>query len=225
MRSALRSGILALLVVIVPVSVAFAQGMTEAQIRAAVPYARMLQGMPGLTLAQYNAAVRAVATSQQPVARPTGTYLGQLGGSPSAVNSTSNPYGPYGSPASPTSVRNPVSPYGSRVSPQSATNPYATQAPRLVGHDGTYLGELSANPYDPDSVSNPYGRYGSRYSPTSINNPYGKYGSPYSPLSPNNPYTTTAPSIIAAPTTPVRPALPALPSLPALPTLPTFGSQ
>ncbi len=49
------------------------------------------------------------------------------------------------------------------------------------------LGELSANPYDPDSTSNPYGRYGSPFSPDSINNPYGA-GSPYSPSSPTNPY-------------------------------------
>ncbi|HVT48081.1 MAG TPA: hypothetical protein VHD57_09865 [Vicinamibacterales bacterium] len=205
---------------------AAAQAITEAQIRAAVPYARMLQEMPGLTLAQYNAAIRAVAAqSQQPAAQPSGAYLGQLGGSPYAANSTSNPVGPYGSPVSPMSIRNPASAYGSRVSPQSATNPYATQAPRLIGHDGTYLGKLSANPYDPDSVSNPYGRYGSRYSPTSVNNPYGQYGSRYSPLSPNNPYTTTAPSIISAPTLPALPALPALPSLPALPTLPPLGRQ
>ena len=58
-----------------------------------------------------------------------------------------------------------------------------------------YLGNLNANPYDPDSVSNPYGQYGSKYSPDSINNPYGTYGSPYSPYSANNPYTTTGPSI------------------------------
>jgi hypothetical protein len=207
-------------------STVHAQTMTEAQIRAAVPYARMLQEMPGLTLAQYNAAVRAVAAeSQQPAAQPTGTYLGQLGGSPFAVNSTSNPYGPYGSTSSPMSIRNPMSAYGSRVSPQSATNPYATATPSIVGHDGTYLGKLSANPYDPDSVSNPYGRYGSRYSPTSINNPYSQYGSRYSPLSPNNPYTTTAPSIISTPTIPALPTLPALPSLPALPTLPPLGGR
>lgn len=41
---------------------------------------------------------------------------------------------------------------------------------------GTYLGELSANRYAPDSISNPYGRFGSRYSPTSVNNPYSPYG-------------------------------------------------
>ena len=49
------------------------------------------------------------------------------------------------------------------------------------------LGELSSNPYDPDSTSNPYGRYGSPFSPDSINNPFGA-GSPYNPSSPTNPY-------------------------------------
>ena len=49
------------------------------------------------------------------------------------------------------------------------------------------LGELSANPYDPDSTSNPYGRYGSPFSPDSIKNPYGA-GNPYNPSSPINPY-------------------------------------
>jgi hypothetical protein len=29
--------------------------------------------------------------------------------------------------------------------------------------EGTYLGELSDNPYDPDSAAHPYGRYGSPY--------------------------------------------------------------
>ena len=60
----------------------------------------------------------------------------------------------------------------------------------IYAQDGTYLGELSANQFDPNSTSNPYGKYGSEYSPTSINNPYGKYGSEYSSQSPNNPYST-----------------------------------
>ncbi len=34
-----------------------------------------------------------------------------------------------------------------------------------------YLGQLSSNPYDSDSVPNPYGTYGSPYSSASINNP------------------------------------------------------
>jgi hypothetical protein len=62
--------------------------------------------------------------------------------------------------------------------------------------DGRYLGNLSANPYDADSTSNPYGRYGSEYSADSINNPYGRYGSPYSNESANNPYATNAPKLI-----------------------------
>jgi len=49
------------------------------------------------------------------------------------------------------------------------------------------LGALSANPYDPESTSNLYGRYGSPFSPDSIKNPYGA-GNPYSPSSPTNPY-------------------------------------
>ena len=68
--------------------------------------------------------------------------------------------------------------------------------PSIVGADGTYLGVLSSNKYDPESVSNPYGQYGSKYSPTSINNPYSAYGSPYSPLSATNPYATQAPKIV-----------------------------
>jgi len=61
---------------------------------------------------------------------------------------------------------------------------------------GKYLGTLSNNRYDPDSVANPHGRYGSRYSPDSINNPYGQYGSRYSVDSANNPYATNPPVII-----------------------------
>jgi hypothetical protein len=37
-----------------------------------------------------------------------------------------------------------------------------------------YRGQFSANPYDPNSTSNPYGRYGSPYRPDSPTNPYGK---------------------------------------------------
>lgn len=62
---------------------------------------------------------------------------------------------------------------------------------------GKYLGTLSNNRFDPNSVSNPYGQYGSKYSPDSINNPYGQYGSRYSPDSPNNPYATSPPVIIS----------------------------
>jgi hypothetical protein len=69
--------------------------------------------------------------------------------------------------------------------------------PILVDREtGKYLGTLSTNKYDPDSTSNPHGRYGSKYSPDSINNPYSNYGSRYSNDSPNNPYATNAPIVI-----------------------------
>lgn len=62
--------------------------------------------------------------------------------------------------------------------------------PRIYADDGTYLGDLSANQYAPNSISNRYGKYGNPYATESINNQYGKYGNPYSPHSPNNPYIT-----------------------------------
>ncbi len=123
-------------------------------------------------------------------------YLGQLSANPYAPDSTGNPYGQYGSAYAPSSINNPYGPNGSPYSPTSVNNPYATEAPRIIAPDGTYLGRASANPYDPDSTANPYGPYGSPYSPTSINNPYGQYGSPYAPNSARNPYATEAPSII-----------------------------
>jgi len=61
---------------------------------------------------------------------------------------------------------------------------------------GKYLGNLSANQDDPDSVSNPHGRYGSKDSADSINNPDGKYGNSQSNDSPNNPYATNAPIVL-----------------------------
>jgi len=79
----------------------------------------------------------------------------------------------------------------------AALIPPAFSGPALVDRQtGKYLGNLSNNKYDPNSTSNPYGRYGSEYSADSINNPYGRYGSEYSSDSPNNPYATNPPAII-----------------------------
>jgi hypothetical protein len=76
--------------------------------------------------------------------------------------------------------------------------PISTPTPAtLRAADGTYLGELSNNPFDPNSVSNPFGKYGSPYSPDSVNNPYGKYGSKFSEQSATNPFASKAPTIVA----------------------------
>ncbi len=52
---------------------------------------------------------------------------------------------------------------------------------KLYSSDGQYLGNVNNNQYDPNSINNPYGKYGSKYSPNSINNQFGKYGNKYSP--------------------------------------------
>jgi len=74
----------------------------------------------------------------------------------------------------------------------------AHSAPQILVDQktGKYLGNLSTNQHDPDSVGNPHGRYGSKYSEDSINNTHGKYGSSQSNDSPNNPYATNAPIVL-----------------------------
>ena len=64
--------------------------------------------------------------------KETGKYLGQLGGSQYAPDSTNNPYGKYGSQYSPDSINNPYGNYGSKYSPNSPNNPYATNPPVII---------------------------------------------------------------------------------------------
>jgi hypothetical protein len=95
--------------------------------------------------------------------------FGELSANPFNPHSTSNPFG-AGSPLNPDGLNNPFRPYGSPFSNQSATNPFATDAPRLHDQQGNYRGELSTNQFDPDSTSNPHGRYvpRSRRTPSTI---------------------------------------------------------
>ncbi len=60
---------------------------------------------------------------------------------------------------------------------------------------GKYLGCINCSKFDPNSIYNTFGRYGSEYSSDSIWNKFGLYGSPYSLNSPWNPFTTTPPII------------------------------
>ena len=75
--------------------------------------------------------------------------------------------------------------------PGTFSNPYGTtfNSPKLIDNQGVYHGNLNANRFDPNSVANPFGPYGSRFSPDSINNPFGA-GSPFRADSPNNPVGT-----------------------------------
>ena len=65
---------------------------------------------------------------------------------------------------------------------------------RVVAEDGTYLGKIDHS-YEPDSIFNDYGTYGSKYSADSIWNKYGQYGGKYAVNSPFNKYTTAPPTI------------------------------
>jgi hypothetical protein len=56
------------------------------------------------------------------------------------------------------------------------------------------LGELSANPYNPDSTSNSFGA-GSPFKADGLNNPFSPYGSPFSNQSTTNPFATDAPRL------------------------------
>jgi hypothetical protein len=85
-----------------------------------------------------------------------------------------------------------ANPYLPKAPPQPANtfnNPYgnSSNSPQLFNSQGQFRGNLNSNQFDPNSVANPFGQYGSRFSPDSINNPYGA-GSRYNQDSPNNPY-------------------------------------
>jgi len=41
-----------------------------------------------------------------------------------------------------------------------------------IYENGEYRGNLNGNKFDPNSISNEYGKYGNKYSPDSIKNPY-----------------------------------------------------
>ncbi|MCI1958819.1 MAG: hypothetical protein LKJ25_04245 [Clostridia bacterium] len=67
----------------------------------------------------------------------------------------------------------------------------------LYSNDGkTFLGSLSTNEFDSDSIWNEFGTYGSKYSSKSIWNEFGTYGSKYSSESAFNDFALTPPIIV-----------------------------
>jgi hypothetical protein len=67
----------------------------------------------------------------------------------------------------------------------------------LYSNDGkVFLGKITADEYDSDSIYNEYGTYGSKYSTESIWNEYGDYGSKYSSKSAFNELATEPPIIL-----------------------------
>ena len=75
----------------------------------------------------------------------------------------------------------------------STINPYALSPntiiqepnqPKVYDNQGRYRGSLSPNPYNSDSIQNPYGTYGNRYSNENLNGPY----SPRNQMNPVKPF-------------------------------------
>jgi hypothetical protein len=118
------------------------------------------------------------------------------------------------------SIKNPFSVLGGLHTGQF---PFAQTAPLIVGGDGQYLGRFSSSPVDPDSISNPVGKYGSPVSPFSVNNPVGRYGSPVSPLSATNPMATQPPRLFGS--SPAIVALPLPVPMYVAPPLPMYPAQ
>jgi hypothetical protein len=66
----------------------------------------------------------------------------------------------------------------------------------VVGQDGAFLGWVSSNRYDSQSICNQYGQYGSPYSAKSVLNQYGQYGSRYSVMGAYNPIAQKPPILV-----------------------------
>jgi hypothetical protein len=82
---------------------------------------------------------------------------------------------------------------------RSQPSPRPTETKLLIfggtGHK-TFLGCLSCNEFDSDSIFNNYGSFGGAYADTSIRNHYSEYGSPYSDNSACNRYASNPPVIV-----------------------------
>lgn len=65
----------------------------------------------------------------------------------------------------------------------------------LFAADNTYLGKISRNKFDGESLANSFGTFGNEFNPNSVFNDFGPYGNPFSPLSPRNEFSRTPPRI------------------------------
>ena len=66
----------------------------------------------------------------------------------------------------------------------------------LMAQDGEYIGEISSNQFDSESICNDFGKFGSEFSNTSIRNEFGPYGSEFRTYSAYNPFTSSPPLIL-----------------------------
>ncbi|MFB9273677.1 stalk domain-containing protein [Cohnella cellulosilytica] len=75
--------------------------------------------------------------------------------------------------------------------------PVVVTAPELFSNDGkTYLGKITSNTFDSDSIFNEFGTYGSKFQSKSIWNEFGDYGSEFSNKSAFNEFATKPPLVV-----------------------------
>lgn len=65
----------------------------------------------------------------------------------------------------------------------------------IQAQDNTFLGKLTANRFDSESIFNKFGQHGNKFSQVSIFNKFSKYGSQFSNWSPFNKFSRTPPKI------------------------------
>ena len=71
---------------------------------------------------------------------------------------------------------------------------FASTATAQFGQPKKPLGTIRSNPFDSNSISNPFGA-GSPHKANGLMNPYSRYGSSFSNQSWRNPYATQAPKL------------------------------
>lgn len=92
--------------------------------------------------------------------------------------------------------KTPVPPSPSSAPPPGGTfSCAAVEGASIFAADGKYLGKITSNRFDQDSIGNQFGSYGSQYSQTSIFNTYGPYGGDFSSTSAFNQFATSPPII------------------------------
>lgn len=65
----------------------------------------------------------------------------------------------------------------------------------IYAYDGQFLGVLSSNAFNFQSIANSFGPFGNKFSSTSIFNQYGRYGGLFMNLSPFNQFSQTPPLV------------------------------
>ncbi len=98
----------------------------------------------------------------------------------------------------PASIPSTTAPTGTENNGAVLSNPsYAGTLYSVFAANGQFLGVINDNPFDPNSLCNPFGNYGSKFSASSIWNQFGDYGSNFATYSAFNNFTSTAPVIFA----------------------------